>query len=222
MILCSEGHYKCRSAGVQTPKKKLEMKKLILISLCFILCSCSSVVKKEKEWLLFYNHSLMDFPFEGVSHFPFDFSSFSNKHLYVYPDEASRYHSKVGLILDTKANDNFFRETHKSLLNKEIVRLAISNDSIIFVGDTLSNYSCDSFKYPLPDFSDVLDEFGLSSYRLSGKEEVFLIEYKSGEFLEPEHLVQGLLLPKIWKHGMSRGIALDSNSNSIVYWLVYW
>lgn len=198
------------------------MKKIILISFCFIFWSCSSVGKKEKEWLLFYNQSLMDFPFEGVSHFPFDFSSFSKKHLYVYPEEASRYNSKVGLILDTKVNDDFFRETHKSLINKEIVRLEISNDSIFFVGDTLSNYYCVNFKYPLPDFSAVLDEFGLSSYRLSGKEEVFLIEYKSGEFLEPEHLVQSLLLPKIWKHGMSRGIALDSNNNRILYWVVYW
>ncbi len=198
------------------------MKRLILLSLCITLWSCSSQVDREKEWLLVYNQWILEFPRDGIRHFPYDFSNYTSKRLEVFPETATRYHLKAALILDTRVNDDFFREIGNSLLHKEIMSFSISNDSIFFVGDTLSDYSSASFKYPLPDFSDVFDEFGLSSKRLSGKEEVFLIEYQSGEFLEPKHLVQGLSLPEAWKHGMSRGIALDSLSNRVVYWLVYW
>lgn len=198
------------------------MKKIFLMSLCFTLWSCFSDVKREKEWLLFYGHWILEFSQDVTRHFPYDFSNYTSKRLHVFPETATRYHLKAGLILDTRVNDDFFRDIGKSLLHKEILNFSILNDSIFFLGDTLSDYSSNYYKYPLPDFSDVYDEFGLSSKRLSGKEEVFLIEYKSGEFLEPGHLVKGLLLPEAWKHGMSRGIALDSISNRVVYWLVYW
>jgi|GEM_PF-6409574 len=198
------------------------MKKIFPLLFIVFLLSCSSGEIQERRWLENYNESLLGFPPMDWLHFPFDFSYFSNKKIIVYPQEASKVHLMAGLILDTRVNDLFFKDYYNILVNQDFKKTSMLNDSIFIIGDTIEDFSSVRFTYPLPDFSDCYDEFGFSSNKLSGKEEVFIIEYKQGEFIDSEHLVKNLNTPDGWSHGMSRGIAIDSLRKRIVYWLVYW
>jgi len=199
------------------------MKKIVLVSICvFFLCSCNSSNKEEKERLAIYNEALLTFSPNYIGHFPFDLTHYNRRNLYVYHPGSTKYNLKAGLVLDTWADSVYFKETYRVLKNRSFTSCSILNDTLVLIGDSIADYSNIEHGKPLPAFSDIHDKFGLSDNRLTGKEIVYFIETKKGEFLENEELVKGLKLPKEWEHGLSRGITVDTVEYRLVYWLVMW
>ncbi|PTB95559.1 hypothetical protein C9994_11115 [Marivirga lumbricoides] len=84
------------------------------------------------------------------------------------------------------------------------------------------NKDCLDGKLPVPKLYDPnwgdtnTTSTGLKGYKL------YLIEAKSGLHLEKEKLPNGLYTPAGWEHGISKGIALREDDNSIIYWSEVW
>jgi hypothetical protein len=114
----------------------------------------------------------------------------------------------------------FFQNTIKALNSRNISNYSINDDKLIFIGNTANNYSIIKNGEPIPSFSDIKDQFGLSDIRLNRKEHIYILECKEGDFLEKEDLVEGLMLPNEWRHGFSRGIVIDRLEYRLTYWLV--
>lgn len=201
------------------------MKNIILILTClFLVSSCLNQRQEsqDKRWLDEYNKALMTFSPDQIGHFPNDLTQLSIMKLHIYYPEATKYNYKAGLILNALADSIFYESLLKDLELKNIFNCSISNDSLIFIGDTVNDYSNILYGEPVPTFIDIKDRFGISNTRLNNREEVYIIESKQGEFLKIDNLVEGLKLPTNWLHGYSRGIVTDSLEYRLIYWLVIW
>lgn len=198
------------------------MKKNGIFILSFILLSSCSYNRQEKERLVKYNKALMTFSPDQVAHFPKDLTHIKRRSLHVYYPKSTEYNFKAGIILNSWVDSSFFQNTLEPLKLRNIHNYSIVSDSLIFIGDTINNYSNILCGKPIPSFSDIEDQFGLKNVRLNEKEQVYIIEAKQGEFLEEENLVKGLRVPNFWKHGFSRGIVVDSAEHRLIYWLILW
>ena len=186
------------------------------------MSTCNTNKKKEKEWLQTYGNSLLEFNPNMIGHFPFDLTPFEKRKLYIYHLGATDYNNKAGIIIDTWSDSLFFYNTMKALNNRNITNYSINDDKLIFIGDTLTDYSNIKNGKPISSFSNIRDQFGLSNIKLNMKEHVYILECEKGEFLEKEDLTTELMLPDEWKHGFSRGIVADSSEFRLTYWLVLW
>lgn len=74
---------------------------------------------------------------------------------------------------------------------------------------------------PVPLFN--IDEFkGNTISGLSEDFEIYVIDAQPGKFMDEEELQDSDCLPKKWKHGFSKGIALSEEQLVIIYWVIVW
>jgi len=198
------------------------MKNLIIYLICLLtLNSCFSNIQ-VREKLNEYNNGLLTFAPDQISHFPHDLTPFIEWGYYVFYPKSTGYNSKAGIIFTALVDSSFYMTTVRSLKLKGFSSFSINSDSLIFVGDTISDYSSITTDYLIPSFLGVKDQYGVSSIRLNKREQIYIIDSKHGKFLEEEDLVTGLDLPPSWMHGYSRGIVVDDLEQRIFYWLVIW
>ena len=85
-----------------------------------------------------------------------------------------------------------------------------------------SNLACHDC-IPLPMLFD--EEYFLDSTtitRISKSFGIYLIDAKPGLFIDKKHLIDHPYVPENWKHGYSRGYAIDESQKIIVYWVTVW
>jgi hypothetical protein len=75
--------------------------------------------------------------------------------------------------------------------------------------------------YPLPNYSRWAHSF-FPDEKLPKDMRFYIIDAKAGEYLPKNLLTKGGGLPKEWKNGYSRGIAISKKTNTVIYWLVVW
>ncbi len=76
-------------------------------------------------------------------------------------------------------------------------------------------------KIPIPLFD--IDQFKSNTF--SGLPEdfrIYVLEAKPGKYLEDKYLRDCVCLPKKWKHGFSRGVAMSDKRHVIIYWVTVW
>jgi len=201
------------------------MKYLILIFAGIITvssCLTQRQESQEKKWLDEYNKALMTFAPDQINHFPNNLTQLSNRELHIFYQGSTEYNHKAGLMLSAISDTMFYKSLIDALVLRNISNYSISSDSLIFIGDTLNDYSNIVNGKPVPTFIDIKDQFGLSNARLNNRERIYIIESKQGEFLNETNSVKGLELPDNWSHGYSRGIVADSLEYRLIYWLVIW
>lgn len=81
---------------------------------------------------------------------------------------------------------------------------------------------CSEAHYPIPNFIDIgLDDNRLVA-GLPDDYDLFIIEATSQEQFESKFSMDDMPLPKQWKHGISKGYAISTIRNHLIYWLVVW
>ena len=79
-----------------------------------------------------------------------------------------------------------------------------------------------SKELPIPYFSYVL---GSMTNTYSGLDSSFIIQTidaKAGIYIDTTHMKCNDYLPKKWKHGYSKGVAISEKKQIIIYWVVVW
>lgn len=75
---------------------------------------------------------------------------------------------------------------------------------------------------PVPLF-DIDTYNGKSKCGLADDFKLYVFDAKSGKYLSEKYLsTDGECLPKKWKHGFSKGVALSDTKKAIVYWVAVW
>lgn len=85
------------------------------------------------------------------------------------------------------------------------------------------NYKpCHESKYPVPNF--YLEDWSETTKNPTQLDnfKLFVLEAKSGVFMDSIKLPNGLYTPKGWKHGYSKGVALSPDTNEVIYWADIW
>lgn len=112
------------------------------------------------------------------------------------------------LVIDKHLNEKNWREYDK---NRRVPKKMVYDDKL-----------CHKDKLPVPNFySETWRNSHRSSVGLEGFE-LYVLEAKSGIFMDSTRLPNGLYTPKGWTHGFSRGVALNKETNVVIYWADIW
>ena len=85
-----------------------------------------------------------------------------------------------------------------------------------------NNKVCNDSLYPIPNFwhNDYTTDSTLC--KLPDDFVIYVIDSKPGKFIDKELLNTRNIAPAKWKNGLSRGYAVSTERNVIIYWLIVW
>ena len=76
-------------------------------------------------------------------------------------------------------------------------------------------------KLPIPNFWS-LDLDKDTRCKLPLGFELFVLESQSGVFWDKKFLTEDHYMPETWKHGYTKGIAMNSKTFEVIYWFAIW
>jgi len=80
---------------------------------------------------------------------------------------------------------------------------------------------CYNNKLPLPNFWD--SEYATNTETKLPKDFIiYVLNSKSGKYWDEKYLTSGKYMPKLWKSGYSKGVAISKKRNIIIYWFIIW
>jgi hypothetical protein len=192
---------------------------LVFISLIFITSCASEEEKRAKEYLENYVKAKNEFNHDLTDHFPNTLKS--NRQLSVGYPAGAYGNGMANIIYSQEVDSTEFRTTIRKLNLNKIQALKPTDSLFIIIGDTL-DYRQKTNGIPIPSFESYERDFGLNSKYLTENHRIFILEYKSGKFMEEKYLTSNKNLPKKWKNGFSRGIATNEEENELIYWICVW
>ncbi len=167
-------------------------------------------------------------------------TSFADSLYSHFPDYLFGNGFQASTIFPTKCIDEnqcgsfLIRNTNKDTIEK-IEQILIKNYAqthffenpcrLIIDPDTIHE-QCDPLSSPFPNFPKIFERSVFSapdSTRIDiAGYEIYVIDVQPGEFIEKQDLPEGYRLPIYWKHGYSKGIALNHEEVKILYWFQIW
>jgi len=196
------------------------MRNSISIVLLTLLSACIDPrVQSNRDFLENYTSGLAAFPSDLTDHFPGEIKT--KKQLYIHYPSVNQ---EVGMsnMFFSHIVDTIYFNNVRGKLELNNIKPYKPNDSIfIVVGDTI-DYSEKQNGIPIPNFYSYQRDFGLNDKYLPEHHMLYVLEYNPGKFLEEKYLTQGNNLPKKWRNGYSRGIAINEVEKELIYWLCVW
>ena len=133
-------------------------------------------------------------------------------------------HVPTGLNLMTKYfSEKEYTDAKTRYLNQSKYQKTSTDKCLFLINDYegMNQEKCEDF-YPIP--TEAIFERSLDgeskSILTDGK--VFIIDFKSGDFLQDNDKHSKYELPENWTHGYSTGVTTNDNDRTIQIWLVVW
>ncbi|MBN3584562.1 hypothetical protein JYB64_19380 [Algoriphagus aestuarii] len=208
------------------------MKNTCIVLLSFMLLSCGRKIdlKFPKE-IDYFNESFVNFFPEKV---PLSYSKLivsqdiTHSHPYVWLKfyEGKEEISKLTLELEKNAiatyvsEDTCILSIDKHLNSQNWFRF--DKNSRTKTEKDFSFNPCSKSNFPVPNFFE--EGWGSSDNGLIGLEGyiLYVIDAKSGLFMDSTKLPNGRYTPEGWKHGYSKGVAINSKLGVVIYWADIW
>ena len=74
---------------------------------------------------------------------------------------------------------------------------------------------------PIPLFE--IDQYKSSTMSSLPKDfKLYILDAKPGKYIDDKYLQECDCLPKNWKHGYSKGVAMSDERNVVIYWINVW
>ena len=83
--------------------------------------------------------------------------------------------------------------------------------------EELSSYK----KLPVPNFWKFNTQNKHSEY-LTSDYKLYVLEAKSGMYWDENYLSDKDMMPRSWKHGYSKGVAISSKKRKAIFWFLIW
>jgi hypothetical protein len=185
--------------------------------LIILLTQCGD--KRTREFLESYVKAKIEFPDGLTDHFPYELKSIGQ---FSAITPAGAYGHDMAFFCLAMKSDSLEIADTKTRLKKAGAKEYMPNDSsLIIVGDTV-DYSRNTEGVPIPSFYKYEKDFGLNSVRLDNDFKIYVLESKSGEYMDKDDLTMDNKFPSNWKNGFSRGLAINDQDKTIIYWLTIW
>ena len=195
------------------------MKNRLIIFFCLTIVLTRCGDKRAKEFLENYSKARAEFPSSLTDHFPLEFKTTGQLNA-ITPGGAYAYNMAF-LCLALRTDSIELAGVSERLKNINARGFNPNDTSLIIVGDTL-DYSRKVNGTPIPSFYLYEKDFGLNSMKLDNDFTIYVLESKTGEYMTKENLTTKNKLPTNWKHGFSRGLAINNKKKEILYWLTIW
>ena len=202
------------------------MMKKILINLLILIIFLSCDRKQENE----YNKKLSSFDAEIINHFPKKPTD-----LYTLSVFADVNKDVVSILLLNKYGNNY---NHiKDSLQKLSKAHYIASDSCLLVVNMYSNEknyfssfktndtsylnkNCLKNRLPIPNFWSL--DYKSKNITKLPKDYHILVFDASHNNIDKKYLSHNVYMPSYWKHGYSKGVAMNDKTREIIYWFVLW
>lgn len=210
------------------------------MTLVVVLTSCQGKKKSPEQLIVDYaNNKYIEiksfFPKNLTQHFP-NVRSINNI-TFVETISPLLGTSLEFIVVDSIQLDSLIVLQSK-LENQSLGRYSSSDSCLLVVNryitsennyspDTLNNKllierPCYESLLPVPNFWQFKFTNNETECRLPVGYSLYVIEAEPGKFVEEKLLTNGWFMPEKWKHGYSRGIALNMESKILIYWLDIW
>ena len=198
-------------------------KSLVLIIICFTFFSCIEIKNKFHNYLKFFDEKFVShFPKKGrCIHFLMTFKSDIKNGTKLHVIKEINKEDIVALTKVSKNIKQVYRSNDKCLLITNRLKWAdkIEYDSLL----RKLTYSCDSFSLPIPNFYLWSRMFkSVNSNGLPDDFIIYVIDAEPGIYMKEKYCTEGLGLPRKWKNGYSKGIAVSMDRKLIIYWIEIW
>lgn len=219
---------------------KVQLIWFVLLPFAFLWgCNYSYVPesKQRAEALKSYLEYKRGFDSWLVKHFPNSLSTEVNR----YMSKKDDIKNDIGFYLyEHDVNLSFLQKLKGDLKNRAVAHYEVT-DSLLFVINRFETLQTDYERsipkitdstyldstlfaelYPVPNFIDYENPTNTNGIWLSKGFELFVLEAKSGNYCTEFDLKENFQMPKGWKNGFSRGIAISEKDKTIIYWGVLW
>jgi hypothetical protein len=220
-------------------KAIIKIEQLILLFALGLQFSCDSQSPQLRDFNSGYLQNKKYFNESFIDHFPKEIESLPSvfelsrdirrshpslklKTFYDSP-VISSIHEKIKQIAIAKYNSS---DTCLLLIDKH---LAENNwrkyDKTLRVGPEVENINldCHRGKFPIPKFwRNRWRENNETQIGLNPGYTLYVLEAKAGTFMDESELPNGKYTPFGWEHGYTKGIAINEEENSVIYWFDIW
>jgi len=206
---------------------------LILFIFFFKSCVYNSSAEVNKN-LKIYKHET--FGLNLTDHFPNQMETKLGSLFRITNEEKN----DIGLyLIELNASSKIIKEELKNIENNFIVKYSIEKDScllivnkletpetkneyknVVITDDNLINKDCLIEKYPVPNFIEY-QEYTKENF-WDENFDIYVIDAKSGKYLDKYNLKPNPQMPDNWKNGFTRGIAINEEKKIVIYWTVVW
>lgn len=120
-------------------------------------------------------------------------------------------------IISYNADDTCLLVVNRHLTKDRYYKIKLTNNELKSI-----DLPCYIGKYPIPNFwhTDYVTE--TTTCKLPSDFRIYVMEADSGKYFEQKYLTDGSSMPKEWKNGFSKGVAISINRNVIIYWVIIW
>ena len=202
------------------------MRFIISILLAILLLSCKQQSNKNRFW-----QQISDYPKTIKDHFP-------KKLMGMYRTAVieDNEHDVTSIMLLNQYGDSLYYRIKDSLLQiphvtynpMDTCLLVInmySNETNFFNSFKTKDKSylkkeCLKNKLPIPNFW-AMDFKSNNITKLPNDFNIYVFESKD-EIINKEYLSKNVYMPDYWKHGYSKGVAMNDKTHEIIYWFVLW
>lgn len=191
-----------------------------------IVSGCiNSVKKSNNNYIKSLDIARVNFSDSMINHFP-DAVGDTFKVKLKLPNgkiKSDRY----GFILLIKSSRQMFFGFKKNFASSSFKKVSFSDkytiiiDSVNIIDDDID---VDSL-VAIPNIPKILKrQYNRPKIRelIMDHYDFYVIESSTESILEKEYLTEGKGLPKEWKNGYSKGIAINEIDNELIYWLEAW
>ena len=213
------------------------MKKNSFLLILLLVTSCINNKSINSKAEIRYKETKSEFNKILTNHFPDNFSSESRRtshtvnldknNIYIMLCE---YDVDIKQIIKIKKNllkNNFpFYNPNDScllIINRfETLRTYETLEIVTEIDTNKLEKECYKTLKPIPNFIGVDKSISKSDLKLNNSYTIFVIESKPGKYFSEYDLKPCPQMPKKWKNGFSKGIAISEKENTVIYWANVW
>jgi len=143
---------------------------------------------------------------------------------YFYEYNADKsYIDSIEILSKGRALASYFAtDTCLLIVNRFETRATMDSFAVPEITDSSLLYKeCYSNKLPIPNFLDYLDG-KINRSILDSSFVIYVFGAKKGDDFYNEQLLPYAQMPKEWRNGYSKGIAISREKRTVIYWTVIW
>ncbi len=206
---------------------------LIVLFALFLLISCYDYNDPYSQ----IERSLNNFDSDLVSHFPKKRTkyAFQSASLTTIADTSSKRRFGVWARVRYRISDRIDIDSLINMYSSSAVKECYHNDSCnlllprkaLFdntIGE-LEVLPCSNSEdiIPVPLFEAELQDLNLEDLKYLPKSyTLYVLDAKSGKYVHENLLMEEGHMPEKWKHGYSKGVAVNKEKREAIYWIEIW
>lgn len=210
---------------------------LIMLFIMLFFNGCSQTQNKS-NFELDYEQFRKNFNKELVDHFP---EKMNNSDHSGYTCKTNEKKSNFGLLLyeygvslesikliENNAKSKAISKYNSSdscllIVNRFETRETLNNNEIPEISNkNLVERSCNEGKFPVPNFVDYQNYNIANETRLDEGFDLYVFESKPDYNYGHSELESNPQMPEKWKNGYSKGIAINKERGTVIYWGIIW